>query len=67
MTLPFEPARCVLAVGGELKSTIACNGKETVATGIMVLIMTLILSFFFFGIDAAFSTIVRFLLARAGS
>jgi preprotein translocase subunit SecE len=37
--------------------------KETVATGIMVMVMTLILAFFFFGVDAAFSTIVRKLLS----
>jgi preprotein translocase subunit SecE len=37
--------------------------KETVATGIMVMIMTLILAFFFFGVDAAFSTMVRKLLS----
>jgi preprotein translocase subunit SecE len=37
--------------------------KETVATGIMVMIMTLILAFFFFGVDAFFSTIVRKLLS----
>ena len=36
--------------------------KETVATAIMVLIMTLLLALFFFGVDAFFSTIVRFLL-----
>jgi preprotein translocase subunit SecE len=37
--------------------------KETVATGIMVMIMTLILAFFFFGVDGAFSTLVRKLLS----
>ena len=36
--------------------------KETVATAIMVLIMTFLLAIFFFGIDAFFSTLVRFLL-----
>ena len=36
--------------------------KETVATGIMVIIMTSILAIFFFGTDAAFSSVVRFLL-----
>ena len=36
--------------------------KETMATAIMVLIMTTILAIFFFGVDAFFSTIVRFLL-----
>ena len=37
--------------------------KETVATAIMVMIMTLILAFFFFSVDAAFSTLVRKLLS----
>ena len=36
--------------------------KETFATGIMVIVMTLILAIFFAGTDAFFSTIVRFLL-----
>jgi preprotein translocase subunit SecE len=36
--------------------------KETVATSIMVIIMTLALAFFFFGVDAFFSSIVQFLL-----
>ena len=36
--------------------------KETVATAIMVMIMTLLLAVFFAGTDAFFSTVVRFLL-----
>jgi len=40
--------------------------KETVATGIMVIVMTLLLSIFFFGVDAFFSSIVKFLLSRLG-
>ncbi len=36
--------------------------KETVSTAIMVLIMTTLLALFFFGVDAFFSTMVRFLL-----
>ena len=36
--------------------------KETISTAIMVLIMTTLLAIFFFGVDAIFSTIVRFLL-----
>jgi preprotein translocase subunit SecE len=36
--------------------------KETVTTGIMVLIMTTILGIFFFGVDSAFSALVRALL-----
>ena len=36
--------------------------KETVATAIMVFIMTMLLAIFFFGVDAFFSTLVKFLL-----
>ena len=36
--------------------------KETISTAIMVLIMTSLLAVFFFGVDAIFSTVVRFLL-----
>jgi len=37
--------------------------KETIATGIMVLIMTSLLAIFFFGVDAFFATLVKFLLS----
>jgi len=40
--------------------------KETVATTIMVMIMTIILAFFFFGTDALFSSIVKYLLSFLG-
>jgi preprotein translocase subunit SecE len=36
--------------------------KETVTTGIMVLIMTTLLGLFFFGVDSAFAAIVQALL-----
>ena len=36
--------------------------KETVTTAIMVMIMTALLAIFFFGVDAFFSTLVKFLL-----
>ena len=36
--------------------------KETVATGIMVIIMTMTLAIFFAGTDGVFSLLVRFLL-----
>ena len=36
--------------------------KETVATGIMVIIMASMLAIFFFGVDAFFSTLVKYLL-----
>ena len=40
--------------------------KETIATAIMVLIMTALLALFFFGVDAVFSTLVKFLLGLLG-
>ena len=40
--------------------------KETVATAIMVVIMTSMLGLFFFGIDAVFSTLVKYLLSLLG-
>ncbi len=40
--------------------------KETVATAIMVMIMTILLAFFFFGTDAFLSSIVKFLLSFLG-
>ena len=36
--------------------------KETVTTGIMVVIMTTLLGLFFFGVDSGFSAIVQALL-----
>jgi preprotein translocase subunit SecE len=36
--------------------------RETVSTAIMVVIMTSLLAIFFFGVDAFFSTVVKFLL-----
>ena len=38
--------------------------KETVATAIMVIIMTVLLAVFFFGTDGVFATAVQFLLGR---
>ena len=40
--------------------------KETVSTAIMVVIMTGMLSIFFFGVDAFFSTLVKLLLGVIG-
>ena len=40
--------------------------KETIATAIMVIIMTLLLAVFFFGVDAFFSSVVKFLLSLIG-
>ena len=39
--------------------------KETIMTGIMVLIMATMLGIFFLGVDSLFDAIVRFLLSLA--
>ena len=39
--------------------------RETVTTAIMVVLLTVILGIFFFGVDWGFSRIVRFLLSLA--
>lgn len=39
------------------------TGRDTVMTTIMVLIMTILLGLFFFGLDSFFSWIVKSLLA----
>ena len=41
--------------------------KETIATGIMVMTMTMLLAFFFFGVDAALSSTVKYLLSLLAS
>jgi preprotein translocase subunit SecE len=41
------------------------TGRETVMTGVMVVIMTTILAIFFLGVDSAFNAIVKGLLSLA--
>ena len=56
------PGEVIRQVRAETAKVYWPTRKETVATAIMVLIMTLLLALFFFGVDAFFSTLVRFLL-----
>ena len=42
------------------------SAKETRGTAIMVLIMTILLAVFFFGVDSLFGAVVRFLLGLLG-
>ena len=58
-TSPGEFIRQVRAEGAKV---VWPTRKETVTTAIMVLIMTIILAIFFFGVDSAFSAIVKALL-----
>ena len=61
-----SPGEFIRQVRAETAKVVWPTRKETIATAIMVLIMTGILAIFFFGVDAAFSTIVKYLLSLLG-
>lgn len=60
-----SPGEFVNQVRTEANKIVWPTGRETVMTGVMVLIMTSLLGGFFFGIDTFFGTIVRWLLSFA--
>lgn len=61
-TTPLEFIRQVQA---ETKKVVWPTRRETVMTGVMVMIMTTMLAIFFFGIDTIFEAIVKMLLSLA--
>ncbi len=61
-TTPLEFIRQVQA---ETKKVVWPSRKETVMTGVMVMIMTTLLAIFFFAIDKLFDGIVTLLLSLA--
>jgi preprotein translocase subunit SecE len=61
-TSPLEFMRQVRA---ETAKVVWPSRKETVMTGVMVLIMASLLGIFFLVVDSAFDAIVRFLLSLA--
>ncbi|MES2445388.1 MAG: preprotein translocase subunit SecE [Pseudomonadota bacterium] len=61
-TSPVEFARQVKA---ETAKVVWPSRRETIMTGVMVMIMTTLLGVFFVGIDSLFDVIVRFLLSLA--
>ena len=58
-----SPGEFIRQVRAETGKVYWPTRKETIATGIMVLILSVALSFFFFGVDAVFSLGVRYLLS----
>jgi preprotein translocase subunit SecE len=58
-----SPGEFIRQVRAETAKVVWPTRKETVATAIMVLIMTSLLAIFFFGVDAAFSSTVKYLLS----
>jgi len=61
-TTPIEFFRQVQA---ETRKVVWPTRRETVMTGVMVMIMTTLLAVFFFGIDTIFEAIVKMLLSLA--
>ncbi|WP_375398058.1 preprotein translocase subunit SecE [uncultured Sphingomonas sp.] len=61
-TTPIEFIRQVQA---ETKKVVWPTRRETIMTGIMVMIMTILLAVFFFAIDSGFEAIVSLLLNYA--
>ncbi len=62
-----SPGEFIRQVRAETAKVHWPSRKETVTTAIMVMIMTSLLAIFFFGVDAFFSTLVRFLLGLLSS
>ena len=57
-----NPGEFFRQVRAETAKVVWPTRKETVTTAIMVVIMTTLLGIFFFGVDSAFSSIVKALL-----
>jgi preprotein translocase subunit SecE len=57
-----NPGEFFRQVRAETAKVVWPTRKETVTTAIMVVIMTTMLGIFFFGVDSAFSAIVKALL-----
>ncbi len=60
-----SPVEFMNQVKAEAKKVVWPTRKETIMTGVMVLIMTSLLGMFFLGVDAFFDAVVRFLLSLA--
>lgn len=60
-----SPAEFINQVRAEARKIVWPTGRETVQTTIMVLIMTTLLSLFFFGVDTVFNAIVSWLTSLA--
>lgn len=62
-----SPGEFIRQVRAETAKVAWPTRKETTQTAIMVLILTIILAFFFLGVDAVFNGIVQALLSLATS
>ncbi len=60
------PGEFIRQVRAETAKVVWPTRRETMMTAIMVVIMTVILSIFFFGLDSAFGAIVKSLMSLVG-
>lgn len=60
-----SPLEFINQVKAETRKVIWPTRRETVMTGVMVMIMTALLAVFFFGIDTMFEAIIKVLLKLA--
>ncbi len=60
-----SPIEFINQVRAETKKVVWPTRRETIMTGVMVMIMTTILALFFLGVDTAFNAIVNALLSLA--
>ncbi|HTU11942.1 MAG TPA: preprotein translocase subunit SecE [Allosphingosinicella sp.] len=64
--MAFNPGKFLREVRTESAKIVWPTRRETLMTGVMVVIMTTLLAIFFFGVDSMFSAIVQFLLGLIG-
>ncbi|HEX7693772.1 MAG TPA: preprotein translocase subunit SecE [Sphingomonas sp.] len=60
-----SPVEFIRQVQAETRKVVWPSRRQTIMTGVMVMIMTLILAVFFFAIDKVFDAGVAFLLSLA--
>ncbi len=60
------PGEFIRQVRAETAKVVWPTQRETMMTAVMVVIMTVILSIFFFGLDSAFGAIVKSLMSLVG-
>ena len=64
--MAFNPGKFLREVRTESAKIVWPTRRETLMTGLMVVIMTTLLALFFFGIDSLFAAIVKGLLSLIG-
>jgi preprotein translocase subunit SecE len=60
------PGEFIRQVRAETAKVVWPTPRETMMTAVMVVIMTVVLGLFFFGLDTAFSAVVKALLSLVG-